>query len=38
MTAIVIDKKKYVLIPAKDFFALQKKEVLRSKAEKTSSL
>ncbi|MDZ4795719.1 MAG: hypothetical protein SGI83_15680 [Bacteroidota bacterium] len=38
MTAIVIDKKKYVLIPEKDFYALQKKAALKSKAEKTFSI
>jgi hypothetical protein len=35
MTAIVIDKKKYVLIPEKDYQALQKKAALKTKAEKT---
>lgn len=34
MTAIVIDKKKYVLIPEKDFHALQKKAALKTKPEK----
>jgi hypothetical protein len=38
MTAIVIDKKKYVLIPEKDFQALQKKAALKTKPEKTFSL
>ena len=35
MTAIVIDKKKYVLIPEKEYRALQKKAALKSKPEKT---
>jgi hypothetical protein len=35
MTAILIDKKKYVLIPEKDYQALQKKAALKSKPEKT---
>jgi hypothetical protein len=35
MTAIVIDKKKYVLIPEKEYQALQKKAALKSKPEKT---
>ena len=35
MTAIVIDKKKYVLVPEKDYQALQKKAALKSKPEKT---
>ncbi len=34
MTSIVIDKKKYVLIPEKDYQALQKKSALKSKPEK----
>jgi hypothetical protein len=34
MTAIVIDKKKYILIPEKDFQALQKKAALKTKPEK----
>jgi len=34
MTAIVIDKKKYVLIPEKDFQASQKKAALKTKPEK----
>lgn len=38
MTAIVIDKKKYVLISEKDFYALQKKAALKSKVEKTFSI
>lgn len=35
MTEILIDKKKYILIPEKDYQALQKKAALKSKAEKT---
>jgi hypothetical protein len=35
MTAIIIDKKKYVLIPEKDYQALQKKAALKTKADKT---
>jgi hypothetical protein len=31
MTEILIDKKKYVLIPEKDYLALQKKAALKSK-------
>ncbi|NCU06337.1 MAG: hypothetical protein GXC73_20475 [Chitinophagaceae bacterium] len=38
MTEIVIDKKKYVLIPAKDYKTLQKKASLKSKPEKTLSV
>lgn len=38
MTEIVIDKKKYVLIPEKDYRALQRKAALKSKPEKTFSL
>ena len=34
MTEIVIDKKKYVLIPEKDYQVLQKKAALKTKAEK----
>ncbi len=34
MTEIVIDKKKYVLIPEKDYKALQKKAALKTKPEK----
>jgi hypothetical protein len=34
MTTIVIDKKKYVLIPEKDFQALQKKAAMKTKPEK----
>lgn len=35
MTEILIDKKKYILIPEKDYQALQKKAALKSKTEKT---
>lgn len=38
MTEIVIDKKKYVLIPEKNYQALQKKAALKTKAEKTFSI
>lgn len=38
MTAIVIDKKKYVLIPEKDYKVLQKKAALKTKPEKTLSV
>ena len=34
MTEILIDKKKYVLIPEKDYQALQKKAALKSTQEK----
>lgn len=34
MTAIVIDNKKYVLIPAKDYQVLQKKAALKTRPEK----
>ncbi len=35
MTEIVIDKKKYVLIPEKNYQVLQKKAALKTKPEKT---
>ncbi|MDB5210713.1 MAG: hypothetical protein JWQ30_1540 [Sediminibacterium sp.] len=38
MTEIIIDKKKYVLIPDKDYPLLQKKAALKSKTEKVFSL
>lgn len=38
MTAIVIDKKKYVLIPEKDYKALQKKAALKTKPEKVLTI
>lgn len=38
MVTIVINKKKYVLIPEKDFQALQKKATLKTKPEKTFAI
>jgi hypothetical protein len=38
MTQLVIDKKKYVLVPKKDFEALQKKAALKTKPEKLLSV
>ena len=38
MTEILIDKKKYVLLPEKDYQALQKKAALKSKPEKTFTI
>jgi hypothetical protein len=38
MTEIVIDKKKYILIPEKDYQTLQKKAALKSKPEKTFTI
>lgn len=38
MTKIVIDKKKYVLVPEKDYQILQKKAALKSKPEKLLSV
>ncbi|MBS1916659.1 MAG: hypothetical protein JST87_10275 [Bacteroidetes bacterium] len=38
MTAIIIDNKKYVLMPEKDYQALQKKAALKTKPEKTLSI
>lgn len=38
MTEIVIDKKKYVLLPEKDYRVLQKKAALKSRPEKLLSL
>ncbi len=38
MTQIVIDKKKYVLVPEKDFRTLQRKAALKMKTEKTFSI
>jgi len=38
MTEIVIDRKKYVLIPEKEYKTLQKKAALKSKPEKTFTL
>lgn len=34
MTHIVIDKKKYVIVPEKEYFTLQKKAVSRAKPAK----
>ncbi|MFT3936630.1 MAG: hypothetical protein QM726_23600 [Chitinophagaceae bacterium] len=34
MTRIEIDKKKYVLIPEKEYHALQKKAAIKTKSEK----
>ena len=38
MTEIVIDKKKYVLVPEKEFKDLQKKAALKTKPEKLFSV
>ena len=38
MTSIVIDKKKYVLVPEKDYRALQLKAALKTKSSKKLSL
>jgi hypothetical protein len=38
MTSLVIDKKKYVLLPQKEYEALQKTAALKSKAEKIFSV
>ncbi len=38
MTAIVIDKKKYVLIPEKEYQELQKTAALKSKSERTFTI
>ena len=38
MTEILIDKKKYVLIPEKDYQALQKKAAFKSTQEKTFTI
>ena len=38
MTQIVIDKKKYVLLPEKDFLLLQKKASIKTKPEKMFSI
>ena len=38
MTEIVIDKKKYVLVPEKDFKNLQKKAALKTRSEKLLSI
>jgi len=34
MTSVVIDRKKYVLVPGKEFQALQKKAALKTKTDK----
>ncbi len=38
MTQIVIDKKKYFLIPEKDYLVLQRQAALKTKPEKTLSV
>lgn len=38
MTEIVIDKKKYVLLPQKDYQKLQKKAALKTKSQKLLSV
>lgn len=38
MTEIIIDKKKYVLIPEKEYQALQKKAALKAKPEKAFNI
>ena len=38
MTQIIIDKKKYVLLPEKDYLTLQKKAALKSKPDKLLSV
>ena len=38
MTEILIDKKKYVLLPEKEYLQLQKKAALKSKPEKTLTI
>ena len=38
MTEILIEKKKYILLPEKDYKALQKQASLKSKPEKLLSL
>ena len=35
MTQIIIDKKKYVLIPEQDYLEMQKRAALKTKPEKT---
>jgi len=35
MTEVIIDNKRYVLVPARNYRALQKKAALKSKPEKT---
>ena len=38
MTEIVIDKKKYILVPEKEFQVLQKKAALKTKPHKVLSI
>ena len=38
MTEIVIDKKKFILIPEKDYQVLQKRAALKTKPEKTFTI
>lgn len=38
MTQIVIDKKKYVIIPESDYLKMQKRAALKSRPEKTFSI
>lgn len=38
MNELVIDKKKYVLVPRKDYELLQRKAALKTKSEKTFSI
>ncbi len=38
MTEIVIDKKKYVLVPQKDYVQLQKRASLKTKSQKILSV
>lgn len=38
MTEIVIDKKKYILLPEKDYNTLQKKAALKTKEDKIFSI
>ena len=38
MTEIVIDNKKYYLVPEKEYLTLQRKAALKTKPEKTLSL
>jgi hypothetical protein len=38
MTQVLIDKKKYVILPVKEYEILQKKAALKSKPEKQFSL
>jgi hypothetical protein len=38
MTEILIDKKKYVLLPAKSYQLLQKKAALKTRPEKTFTI